>query len=264
VARENRARAENALRNLIGLEDGALVLVEKPRVTRERIDTAQAIAVALRNRPELEELQTRVARQDVDLEAALDRVRPQVDLVASYSGRGLAGTRNENAIEPFGPIVVGDEINGGLGRSLRSLDEFPDASLGVSFVIPIGNTAAKQDVAIARAVRRQAEATINGARQRVAMEVRNALATVDSAEERITAARATREAAEVQLQGEQDRFEAGTTNMFFVITRQNELAAAQLAETIALADARKAESELARSMGTLLEERAIEVAGENQ
>jgi len=119
-------------------------------------------------------------------------------------------------------------------------------------------------VAIARALRRQSEAALEGARQRVALEVRNAIASLQSAEQRIAAARAAREAAEVQLQAERDRFEAGTTNLFFIITRQNELAAAQLAETIALTDARKAETELARATGTLLEKRAISIDGGNQ
>src|SRR5688572_5744689 len=126
-------------------------------------------------------------------------------------------------------------------------------------VIPIGNTAAKQDVVVARALRRQSSATLDAAKQRVALEVRNAIAVLESAEQRIEAAQATRAAAEVQLQAERDRFEAGTTNMFFILTRQNDLAAAQLAETVAIADQRKAETELARAMGTILEERGIEM-----
>jgi len=126
-------------------------------------------------------------------------------------------------------------------------------------VLPIGNTAAKQDVAIARAQRRQSAATLDAARQRVALEVRNALAALDSAEQRIEAAQAAVQAAEVQLQGERDRFEAGVSNTFFLLTRQNELTAAQVAETVAIADQRKAETELARATGTILEARGIEV-----
>jgi outer membrane protein len=277
VARENSARADNALRALIGQWEGELHLsssLERRALSpsedgdglraRHSREIDDAVRTAFRNRPELRELQSRVIRQDVEIESALDRVRPQVDLVAAYSGRGLAGTRNDDAIEPFGPIVIADEINGGFGRSLRSLDEFPDASLGVSFVIPIGNTAAKQDVAIARAVRRQAEASVNSLRQRIALEVRNAIASLTSAEQRIESARAAREAAEVQLQAERDRFEAGTTNMFFIITRQNELASAELAESIARIDARRAETELARATGTLLEQRSISIDGGKQ
>jgi outer membrane protein TolC len=267
VARENLTRAENALRNLIARDAGdpiwdqPLVLAETPRALHERIDVATAVARSQQNRPELQELASRLDRQDVEIDAALDRVRPQVDLVASYSGRGLAGTRNPDAFEPFGPIVISDDLRGGLGQSLLTIgqNEFPDAALGVSVVIPIGNTAAKQDVVIARALRRQSSATLDAAKQRVALEVRNAIAGLASAEGRIETARALREAAEAQLQAERDRFEAGTTNMFFVLTRQNDLASAQLAETVAIADQRKAETELARAMGTILEERGIEM-----
>ena len=210
TARENLTRAENALRNLIARDAGdpiwdqPLVLAETPRAARERVNAATAVARSQQNRPELQELASRLDRQDVEIDAALDRVRPQVDLVASYSGRGLAGTRNPDAFEPFGPIVLSDDLRGGLGQSLLTLggNEFPDAALGVSVVIPIGNTAAKQDVVIARALRRQSSATLDAAKQRVALEVRNALAALESAEQRIEAAKATRAAAEVQLQAE--------------------------------------------------------------
>jgi len=155
--------------------------------------------------------------------------------------------------------VVPDDLRGGLGRSLLTMgqNEFPDASVGVSVVIPIGNTAARQDVAIARAVRRQQTATLDAARQRVAMEVRNAIASLTSASERIDAARTARDAAEVQLQAERDRFEAGTSNTFFILTRQNDLVAAQVAEAVASADYHKAHTELARATGTLLDERGV-------
>lgn len=264
LAQENATRAENALGLLMGdVWSAATVVAVFPSGQSQSGDygrrTPNLIEQALANRPELEELAHRLARQDVEIESALDRVRPQVDLVAAYHGRGLAGTQNENALEPFGPVVVDDELRGALGTSLRTLaeNEFPDASLGIAFSIPIGNTAAKQDVAIARAIRRQNEATLDAAKQRVAFEVRNAVAALTSAEERIEAARAAREAAEVSLQAERDRFEGGTSNTFFIITRQNELAAAQLAETVALTDYRKAEAELARATGTLLAKHGI-------
>lgn len=276
VARENLTRAENALRNLIA-RDAADPMWDVPLVPASlddpgppgpaTPDLAAMIASAVNRRPEIEELSRRLERQDVEIESALDRTRPQVDLIASYNGRGLAGSENEDAISPFGaPTSVPDELNGGLGRSLQSVAEnrFPDASVGVSVSLPIGNTAARQDLAIARAVRRQAEATMEGARQRVALEVRNAVASLRSAEQRIDAARAARRAAETQLQAERDRFTAGTSNNFFVLTRQNDLAAARAAEVVALTDYRKAQTELARATGTLLDERGIEITDETE
>jgi outer membrane protein len=269
VARENETRAANTLSVLTGadLVSGpapAFAADAQALVSPRTMSETEAIASALAHRPELDELAHRLDRQDVEIEAARDRVLPQVDLVAAYNGRGLGGTTNEDAIQPFGPVVVPGDLRGGLGTSLENLagNEFPDASLGLAVTIPLGNAAARQDVAIARAQRRQAEAALEGARQRVALEVRNALAAKRSAEERVEATRAAREAAEVQLQAERDRFEGGTSNTFFILTRQNDLAAAQLAETVALTDLRRAETELARATGTLLSARGIEIEGD--
>lgn len=264
-SRENAMRAVNALAFLIGEQDFALPALDEgdARAALTAPDPAVAVATAIENRPELQELEQRLARADIEIESAIDRVRPQVDLVAAYAARGLAGARNEDAIQPFGPVVVQPDLDGSLGRSLRTLGEndFPDASLGIAVSIPIGNTAAKQDVAIARAVRRQSEAVREQMRSRIAMEVRNALAGLESARERVDAAAAARAAAEVQLQAERDRYEAGTSNTYFILTRQNDLAAAEMAQTNALADLRKAETELARATGTLLEQRGVAIEG---
>jgi outer membrane protein TolC len=73
------------------------------------------------------------------------------------------------------------------------------------------------------------------------------------------AARAGLAAAETQLRAEHDRFAVGATTNFFVLTRQNDLALAQLAETAALTDYRKALTELSRATGTLLRDRGIEM-----
>jgi outer membrane protein len=276
LSRENALRAGNALRSLIARDASDPVwdkdldvnvgagFSQPTEASKGALNSVStAIELAFANRPELEEITHRLERQDVEIEAALDRVRPQVDLVAAYNGRGLAGSENQDAISPFGrPVVVPDAIDGSLDRSLGTIAEnrFPDASLGVAFSLPIGNTAAKQDVAIARALRRQTAATIDAVRQRIAVEVRNALAALTSAEQRIDAARASRVAAEVQLQAERDRFEAGTSNSFFILTRQNDLASARLAEVVALADYAKARVELARATGSLLADRSIEIA----
>jgi outer membrane protein len=265
---ESRIRAENALRQLITLDptdplwDREVVPEDRPQPDRPAsVDIPAAVARALDTRPELREMALRLDRQDVEIEWAKDRVRPQVDLLAAYLGRGLAGATNPDALTPFGPPPDLPFLQGGLGRSLGTIGEnrFRDASIGLAVSIPIGNGAARQELTIAQAFRRQTAHALEQARQRVALEVRNAAAALTSAAQRIEAARAAREAAEIQLQAEHDRFEGGTSSNFFVLTRQTELAAAQLAELVALTDYRKAETELARASGSLLAERAIEV-----
>ncbi|HXI03344.1 MAG TPA: TolC family protein, partial [Candidatus Saccharimonadales bacterium] len=68
-----------------------------------------------------------------------------------------------------------------------------------------------------------------------------------------------REAAEVQLSAERDRFGAGLSTNFLVLTRQNDLSRARLDEIAALTDYRVARAQMARAEGSLLQERGIEI-----
>ena len=100
----------------------------------------------------------RLKLQDIDIEAANDRLKPQLDLVASYTARGLSGSKHDTTV-PFAgfPIVFDEDFDGGPFTSLHNLARmrFPDASVGVQVSIPLGNRAAKADVAVAQSARRQ-------------------------------------------------------------------------------------------------------------
>ena len=76
--------------------------------------------------------------------------------------------------------------------------------------------------------------------------------------------RIRRLAAETQLSAEKERFGVGLTTNFFVLTRQNELAASQVTETAALTDYRKAMTDYARAVGTLLDDRNIKIQDETK
>ena len=268
-ARESAQRAENQLKSLIaGSEadpvwDESLVAADPPEAPAFPVDLRSALRQAASLRPELEEASLRVTRQEVEVEAARDRVRPQLDLVAAYSRRGLAGGANPDAVNPFAPsaVTVPVQFDGGVGRSWGTVTEnrFPDASVGLSLTVPLGNRAARADRAIAEAEREQARISLAQAAERVAVEVRNAEVALRTAVQRIEAARAGRKAAETQLMAETERFSVGLSTNFFVLTRQNDLARSMLAETSALTDHRKAAAELARAVGSLLDDRKISV-----
>ena len=270
ASQESARRAELLLKLLL-LDDEndpawnqRLLPSDKPETDVRRVDLATALKEADTRRPEIAEASARVAERDVDVAFARSRILPQVDLVASYGRRGLAGDLSPNApaIGFMGqPVVVPDALNGGLGRSLGTIGEgrFPDASIGVSVSVPILNRAARGDAAIAKAQKSQALTTLSQQKQRVAVDVRNAALTLETAAARIEAAKAGREAAETQLRAEQERYGVGLSTNFFVLTRQNELAQAALTETAALTDYRKALTDFARSTGVLLDERRIEI-----
>lgn len=268
-AREQAKRAEIDLKvAILGSERDSdwnrpIVPTDEPSVTPHEVDVEAATVSALLHRPEMAEAAGDVARSEVSVEAGKSGVLPRFDVVASYTRRGLAGSANPDALSPFGgSVVVPRELEGGLGRSLGTISEnqFPDASIGISFSVPIGNRSARAKLAVARSMLRQTTIAASQEEQTIAAEVQNAADALDTARQRIDAARAGREAAETQLFAEQEKFAVGLSTNFFVLTRQNDLTSARQTEITALTDYEKAATEFARSAGTLLEERQIEVA----
>ena len=265
---ERVARAERALKLLI-LDDLTdpwwsveLEPVDVPVPPIVRLDTARALADAGQYRPELAEARARVLSQDVRISLARDTIKPSVDLVASYVSRGLAGERNSGVV-PFVPGVstMPESLDGGIGSSLNALgrNRFPDATVGVSVEIPLGRRYARGQLAAAEAERRQTVTALDQIRQRIAIDVHNALTALETATSRIQAAHAGLRAAETQLRAEQDRFGVGATTNFFVLTRQTELADAQLTEIDAQTAYRRAVTEFGRATGTLLRDRSVQV-----
>jgi outer membrane protein TolC len=96
-------------------------------------------------------------------------------------------------------------------------------------------------------------------RDRIAVDVMDAASALETARSRVQAARAGLDAANTQLRAEQERFNAGTSTNFLVLTRQNDLEQAQLTEISALTEYRRALTEFSRATGMLLTERGITV-----
>jgi outer membrane protein TolC len=266
ASRELATRAELLLKALILDSADApqwnttLALEDPPPPTPSPVDVAAALRDAV-DRPELADLDARKALQAIELDAARDRLKPQLDLVGGYTARGVAGARSED-VRPFPGLNVefSEELQGALGASLESvaLHRFPDVTAGVVLTIPLGHRAARADIATAESAARQIAAARERIRIQIAVEIRNAAAALETAGQRIEAARATRAAAEIQLRAEEDRLTAGATTPFFVLTRQNDLAAAEVADAAATAAYRRALTELARARGTLLRDRAVD------
>jgi len=266
AAREAAQRAELVLKALILPSADApqwnttLELEDLPAPSTGPVDLASALKDAA-DRPELADLDARQALQSIDLAAAQDRLKPQLDLVGGYTMRGLAGGRNEDVFPfPGIPTTLPPALDGALLDSLENLarQRFPDFGAGIALTIPLGNRAAHADIATAESAARQIAAARERIRIQIAVEVRNAAAALETAGQRIEAARAARTAAEIQLRAEEDRLSAGATTPFFVLTRQNELAAAEVADAAATAAYRRALTELARARGTLLRDRAVD------
>jgi HAE1 family hydrophobic/amphiphilic exporter-1 len=256
-AQEQASRAERALKVLM-FDEGSttwgttLEPADDPEAAPRPIDVEAAVAQALDRRPELAELVSEIKQRDVHVSAARDDLKPTVDLFVSYTARGLSGSQNDRmlAVPGMTPSVP-SSLSGSMGTSWEALmnGRFSNAAAGLSIGVPIGNNRARGDHAAAVAERKQAAIKLEKQRVRIEQEVRDAAFAAESAARRIEAAASGLRAAEAQLRAEQDRFAAGATTSFFVLTRQTELASAQLAQIAAVTDYRTALTELARATG---------------
>ena len=260
------SRAENTLKLLVlgdtsGAEWGdTLVPSDEGDAAVAPLDVEAAMERALASRPELAREEAALERRRAESALALDAVRPALDAVLSYDRYGLAGARNPGvAPAPGDPATTPPRLTGSWDDSLELLrdGELDDTRVGLVFALPLGNRQARAGAAIARSAERQAEAELARSRKAVRAEVLDAAAALDTAGQRIEAARAAREAAEVQLGAERDRYAAGMSTNFLVLTRQNDLSRARLEEIAAQTDYRRAATEVARATGALLAERGI-------
>jgi outer membrane protein len=259
ASREALARAENTLKLLIldGADDplwsAQLGAVEESVDVRD-VDVGRSLERALSERPELEMAESRVVRRRAETAFAKDGIQPDLDAVLSYDRFGLAGSSNTAGALPL-------ELDGRWDRSWESLERgtYDAARIALVLQLPIGNREARGNAEVARHAERQAEIDVERIRKGIRAEVLDAAAGLETAGQRMEAARSGREAAEIQLSAERDRYDAGLSINFLVLTRQNDLSRAKLDEINARTDYRNARTEMARATGRLMDERGIEI-----
>ncbi len=291
TAQEDVTRAENTLKTLM-LPDRAApewsrpitptseVSLEAPRVTLE-IATAEA----LKNRPEISQLQSNAEINKIDERYFRDQTKPQIDLVGSYISQGLAGTAtvrptnttsalttrvNElSALAGFDPLqttaatnTVPANLVGGYFNSLGNLitQDFPTYRVGVSIALPWGNRVAKANLGRTLVTADRIKNLQAQQEQLIEAEVRNGLQALRSSEARLASALSSRQSAEQLYDSQQRQFRAGTTTFYLVLQRQTELLAARGRELQAQTDLNKAISEFERATGTTLSANNISVS----
>jgi HAE1 family hydrophobic/amphiphilic exporter-1 len=261
-------------------------------VTKDRevptMDVAEAVRVALGNRPELASLAAQTAQNEVDQRYFRDQARPQVDLVGSYTLSGLAGTFAAAAANPLqnandaallarlndlsqraglDPLVtppatgnaLPDFLQGGAGSSLANLVEnrFPTALVQLQVDLPLRNRTAEGNEARAAIEGRELQLRRRQLEQAIEADVRNALQRVRSAEQRLRSAGSAQRNAREQYDSERRRFESGLSTVFLVLQRQTALVTAQGQELRARADLNEAVALFDRAIGNTLTQHGV-------
>jgi HAE1 family hydrophobic/amphiphilic exporter-1 len=100
TAQETVTRSENTLKTLVLADRTSaewsrpLMPVTSPFIDVPHVGVEVAAAEALRNRPEIAQLETSAEINKIDEKFYRNQTKPQIDLVSSYTSAGLAGTRN--------------------------------------------------------------------------------------------------------------------------------------------------------------------------
>ena len=285
-------RAENNLKTLIlaerssALWASALVPVTPTDAAPPVTPLADAVTDALANRAETATVKISADINQADQKLNRELIKPQVDLVASYSRAGLAGPQIIQAGgNPFtsslGPLI--DRVNvlsgalgpvnlgggggsttpalliGDYGQSLNNLfgGNFPTTQLQLRIALPIRNRTAEANLSRSVAEGRRVKNQREQIEQTIEADVRSTMQNMVSAEARLEASRIQRQSAEEQYQSEQRQFRAGTSTLFLVQQRQNTMIASRSQERRAEADLAEAVSSFELATGSNLRQHNI-------
>jgi len=269
TAQEDVTRAENTLKTLM-LPDRASEIWTRPitPVSEISLDPPKfgldiALTEAMRNRPEISQLQAQNEINKIDERFFREQKKPQIDLYGSYTAAGLAGSLTPNSINPVtGESRVPERLVGNYFSSLGSLlkQDFPTYRFGVRISLPWGNRVAEANLGRTLAEGTQLQNTRAQTEQVIEAQVRNSMQSLRSSEARLASALASRQSAEQLYDSEQRQFRAGTTTFYLVLQRQTELLAARSRELQAQTDLNKAISEFQRATGTTLSANNVTVS----
>jgi HAE1 family hydrophobic/amphiphilic exporter-1 len=269
TAQESVTRAENNLKTLMlpdrtsDVWSRAITPVSEVNLDTPKIGLEIALTEAIKNRPEITQLETNAEINKIDERYYRNQTKPQIDLVGQYTSQGLAGAPTAASIDPnTGVTVVPPNLRGGYFTSLGNLlqQDYPTYRFGVNIALPWGNTVAKANLGRTLVQANRIGNQRAQTEQIIEAEVRNAMQALKSGEARLASALATRQSAEQLYESEQRQFRAGTTTFYLVLQRQTELLAARSRELQAQTDLNKAISEFQRSTGTTLSANNVTVS----
>lgn len=148
-AQEEVTRAENSLKVLMLADRTApqwsrpLTPVSPITLEPPKIGLAIALTEALKNRPEIAQLETSDAINKIEQDYFRNQKKPHIDLVGTYTSQGLAG-----AVTPRGLGNVPENLIGGYTSSLGNLlaQDYPSYRFGVTISLPWGNRVAEANL----------------------------------------------------------------------------------------------------------------------
>lgn len=295
-AQQQLTQAENTLKSLM-LPDRTDPLWNSALKTSIILDDSAAVPTldealhqALSERPDVRAGQLAVQISQLDARLAKEQTKPQVNLTAQVGTQGLSGQTVTQATSPFAaifaPVItrindlsalsglppitisggstsgsVPDFFVGGYGESLQTLRDgrFPTVKIGLQVSLPIGNRTARAQANIAATSQKQSITQQQQLEMTVESDVRNTLQKLTNSDLLQNTAHRAALLAQQQYDSEQRQFKAGTSSVFLVLQRQNELISAKLREIRATADRGEALADFDRATANTLHRQNIDI-----
>jgi outer membrane protein len=226
------------------------------------------LAEAVRKRPEVAAAGLQIQNSRISLEGSRNELLPELDLVGSVQGSGLAGQLTPNVIEntPGGIVTTptaGPDPStvGGLGTALGQVFgvRYPTYSVGLQLMLPIRNRVAQADIARDELQVHQTEIRQRQIDNQVRLEVEAALIALRRSRAAYEAAAQSRALQEQSLTIEQEKYAVGLSTNFLVIQYQSFLAQARSTEVAARSAYVKARTALERATGRTLEDHNVSI-----
>jgi outer membrane protein TolC len=280
-AEETILRAENTMRSLISNDRSTdiwkkvIVPTDLPDFKAYKMDEAVAIATAIKNRPELEQAGIKLEQIDLQTRLLNNNRKWQLNLTSSFGTTGNAGPQGcqkyqsgplvgECILGPDGEptLLTPPNLVGGMATSYKTMftEGFYNWQVALALNIPLRNRSLDAQIAQQRIQKSQQLLTVRKTELSIQVEVRNALQTLESNRKQVESAGVARKLAEERLNGEVKRLDAGLSQNYLVLQRQNELSTQEYAELQALIRYKQAIITLQKAMYTLLESNEFEIA----
>ena len=230
------------------------------------VPTEDLINQALQHRAELAETRIDLTNRDISNKAIKNSLLPSLDLFAYYGGSGLGGSQNPGnlcanqnppgfgcATSPVPAVSFADTLDQLVNSTA------PDKGMGFTLSIPIRNRQAQALSIRAQLELRQAQMREQQLENQVRIEVRNAQFGVQQNRQAVESAQAAVELGRQSLDAEQKKYALGASTSTLVLQNQSALATAQSNLVSAMAAYEKAQIELDRATGLLLEHAGIDM-----
>jgi HAE1 family hydrophobic/amphiphilic exporter-1 len=220
TAEKNVANTEERLRlHIFDPASTPRQVVLEPESSKEVMPVAPPDTTrALTARHDLKALRIALAIDAIDLRRFRNDALPEVIVGASYALRGTGG-------RPFSSVI--DNL---------TASRYPSWSVELGVSYPIGVARSEVDAARVAVQRRQREAALRAAEQRVVVEVDAAAREVETNFQRLETSATAVALAERRLDAEQRKFASGLSTSFFVFQAQRDLSQARESQLRSLLD----------------------------